>query len=215
MIDADKPRLAEWLTGCAEVYDKTVSQAGIAIWWGILSHFPTEAVDRAFKAHVADPDTGRRMPTPADIVGRITGGSEAAALDAWTKVEGAIRSAGSSRSVVFDDPLIHACLASMGGWVRLCQSDADDMPFRRRDFVAAYKGYRQRNEKPQYPGVLTGRYSGGMLTLIGDHDKARLVFKGGAVPGELSRIALVAMSDAIDDLPRKPQPVLGYIGAPQ
>jgi hypothetical protein len=198
MIDADKPRLAEWLTGCAEVYDKTVSTAGISVWWGILSHFPTDAVDRAFKAHVADPDTGRRMPTPADIVGRIMGGSEAAAAEAWTKVLSVIAPCGWNLNVVFDDPLIHASIAAIGGWKFLTRTPNDQLGYRRHEFMAAYKGWRQRGERPAYPPVMLGQFPKAKATLVGDVTKAKAVFGGGYVPDTLPTLRLVELSESID-----------------
>jgi hypothetical protein len=197
MNEADKPRLAQWLTGCAEVYDRPISEAGLGVWWGILSHFRVEDVDRAFKAHVADPDTGRRMPTPADVVARIAGGSEAAAAEAWSKVL-SVSKCGWSRNVVFDDSLIHAAIASVGGWVALCQSAPEDMNFRRRDFVAAYKGFRQRSEHPEYLPVMLGKYPMAPVTLVGNPERARKVFGGGKVPEDMPRVTLVELAESID-----------------
>ena len=203
MIEDEKPLLATWLTGAAEVYDRPVSAAAMGIWWNILRHYEGRLVERAFKAHIADPDTGRRMPTPADIVGRIMGGSETAAAEAWAKVTSYSHPCGWSRNVVFDDPLIHACIATLGGWLALCETDREDLGYRRRDFVEAYKGFRQRQDKPQYPPVLFGRYPKEKVLLVGDEEKARLVFRGGTLPKDVPARSLEALSDTIDATVRK------------
>lgn len=199
MMDEDRPKLASWLTGCAEVYDKAISEAGIGVWWGIVSHFRAEDVDRAFKAHVADPDTGRRMPTPADIVGRIRGGSEAAAAEAWTKVLSVLGPCGWNLNVVFDDPLIHSSIAAVGGWLALTRTPVEDRGFRRHEFMAAYKGWRQRNEKPAYPPVLLGKFPTAKVTLVGDEAKARAVFGGGQIRQALPTIRLVDLAEAAEE----------------
>lgn len=198
MNEQDRPRLAEWLTGCAEVYDKAISEAGLGVWWGIVSHFRVEDVDRAFKAHVADPDTGRRMPTPADIVGRIRGGSDAAAAEAWTKVLSVIGPCGWNLNVVFDDPLIHASISAIGGWLALTRTPAEDRGYRRHEFMAAYKGWRQRSEHPDYLPVMLGKYPLAPVTLVGNPERARKVFGGGKVPEALPRVRLVELADSID-----------------
>lgn len=203
MTEDDRPLLATWLTSAAEVYGRPVSQAGLGLWWAILRHFDARLVDRAFKAHLADPDTGRHMPTPADIVGRIMGGSETAAAEAWAKVTAYSHPCGWSRNVVFDDPLIHAAIGTLGGWLALCETDRENLGYRRRDFVEAYKGFRQRQEKPAYLPVLFGRYPKEKVFLVGDEEKARLVFRGGTLPKDVPARSLEHLSDTIDETVRK------------
>jgi hypothetical protein len=143
------------------------------------------------------------MPTPADIVGRIMGGSETAAVEAWAKVTAHSHPCGWSKNVVFDDPLIHACVATLGGWITLCETAREDLGYRRRDFVEAYKGFRQRQDKPHYPPVLFGRYPKEKVLLVGDEEKARLVFRGGTLPKDVPARSLEALSDTIDQTVRK------------
>ena len=206
MIEDDRPMLATWLTGVAELYNRPIAHSSIAVWWNILKAFEGRDVDRAFKAHVADPDTGRFMPTPADIVGRIMGGSEAIAADAWTKVERGIRQAGSYATVAFDDCLIHATIEALGGWVRLCESKSDDLHFRRKDFIATYVGFRRRAERPHYPGLLYGRHDARQVTMIGDQVAAQRVIEGGGVFDQTRRFHLLAVSDALHRMKSLPMP---------
>lgn len=44
-----------------------------AIWFRALQRYPLEAVQAAFDAHVRDPQRGRFVPTPADIIAQIEG----------------------------------------------------------------------------------------------------------------------------------------------
>lgn len=205
MTENDRPKLATWLTGCADVYDREVSHAAMSIWWNILKAFDVEAVERAFKAHVADPDTGRFMPTPACIVGRVMGGSEAIAVDAWSKVLRGIKQAGGYRTVAFDDCLIHAVIESLGGWVRLCETRSDELPFRRKDFIATYIGFRRRGERPRYPGLLYGRHDSRDVVLIGDQTSAQRVIEGGGVFDQSRKFHVLAIADALDRIKLLPE----------
>ena len=44
-----------------------------ALYFGILADYPIEAVEAGLKAHMRDPQRGRFMPTPADVVAQIDG----------------------------------------------------------------------------------------------------------------------------------------------
>ncbi len=181
MSPDDRPLLAGWLTAASEMYDKPVSEAAMEVYWTLLKPFPKEAVDRAFKAHFADPDTGSFFPKPADVIRRITAGSEALAYTAWLKVLRAIKTHGASESIAFDDPLIHIAVDAAGGWVRLCMTNERDLERVRADFIRVHTAYRQTGARPAYSGVLYGRYDRNNVTLIGDPERARLTIDGGRV----------------------------------
>lgn len=208
MIEPDRPLLAGWLTAASEVYDKPLSTAAIEVWWNLLRAFPAEKVDRAFKAHIADPDTGRFMPRPADIIARMTIGSEGAANEAWVKAIKAARHHGAGRSVAFDDPLIHACLDALGGWPRFCMMREDDQHFRRLDFVRIYTAHRMRGDKPTYSGVLYGRMETTKVTLIGDEQRCLAVIENGTPMDMTGRIIPLAAVDALTRIGANPRPAI-------
>jgi len=73
MRDADRKRFAAALAGAAEIYGKGVSESAAEIWFAALRDVPIDAYEAAMMRHMRDPDTGRFMPRPADIIAQIRG----------------------------------------------------------------------------------------------------------------------------------------------
>lgn len=132
---------AVWVSTCELISGRTPTDGAVNLCFTVLSRFSITEIRRALSSHLNDPENGRYIPKPADIVRQIEGDTESRALMAWSKVEGAIRSAGAYRSVVFDEPEIMAAISNMGGWIRLCEMLEDELPFRRNEFCKLYKGY--------------------------------------------------------------------------
>lgn len=177
-------RFSMALTACAELYGKTVSEGAMTLWWQALERFDLAQVERAFRLAVESPDTGQFMPRPADIIKRIDGTSADRGLIAWGQVLGAMSRVGAYQSVAFDDPAIHAAIQDLGGWVKLCREESDDLPFVQRRFTDAYRAYVGRPDLP-YPAILQGDHeqvniAGGrggnqLPVFIGDKGKAMVV----------------------------------------
>jgi hypothetical protein len=143
------------MMGIGEIYRSTISKFLTDIYWKSLKHFEWQDVERAFNAHIHNPDCGQFFPKPADIVRFIEGSGETRALQAWSKIEQAIQQIGGYQSVVFDDPFIHAVLENMGGWTKLCSVSFDELPFRCNEFQKRYLGFVQK--KPErHPKHLAG-----------------------------------------------------------
>ncbi|MGQ5524891.1 DUF6475 domain-containing protein [Chitinimonas sp. PSY-7] len=171
-------------------YGKSVSDFTLDVWCAAMEPFDLAAVRMALNRHCVDPDRGQFPPKPADIVRMLQGGgSKDSAALAWAQVDKALRSVGTYPSVVFDDPIIHACITDLGGWTALGQISNDEWPFLGHRFVTLYQGYRLRDALPPYPPVLTGiaeseNSQRGMQSdrpmLIGDPVKAQRVMSGGS-----------------------------------
>lgn len=183
----DRGTFAAMLSAVAAIYGREMSPQVIAIYWAALSAYDLPAVRQALDRHVKNPDSGQFMPKPADVIRMLGGSTQDAALVAWAKVERAIRTVGGYASVVFDDPLIHAVLDEMGGWVRLCDTRTDELPFRAKEFENRYRGFALRREVPPYRARLAGRaetanaalgYDELDLVLIGDEAACRRVMAG-------------------------------------
>lgn len=158
------------------------------IYWQGLKDLDLQAVRHALNTHVQNPDTGQFMPKIADVRRMLGGTTQDSALRAWAKIDKAVRHVGSYASVAFDDPLIHRVLHDMGGWVGLSSKSEDEWPFVAKEFENRYRGYAMRNERPEYPPVLTGiaeaeNVRRGLRSdpprLIGDATKAEAVMQGG------------------------------------
>lgn len=156
MLDTDKKAFTELLRATLDVYGKETSVGVITIWWEALRRFEYAEVRAAFSRYLQNVDTGQFAPKPADIIRVLEGGStEGRALGAWTKVHDAIRLVGSYQSLVFDDPIIHAVVQDMGGWISLCSIQSEEVPFRATEFQKRYRA-AIHNPPRSYPCRLIG-----------------------------------------------------------
>lgn len=175
--------------GITELYGRSASEFAITIWWGALRQYDLAAVRQAFDRHVRNPDSGQFAPKPADLIRMMGGTTQDSALVAWAKVDRALRVVGTYRSVAFDDALVHRVLTEMGGWTALGVKTEKEWPFIAKEFENRYRGYRMRNEHPDYPPVLVGLaeaqnaqagFEGEGPTLIGDQEQAHRVIAFGS-----------------------------------
>lgn len=156
MQQSDFDTFSAMLTAVSELYSKTSSTFAIGLYWNALKDYDLAAVRQAFDRHVRNPDNGQFMPKPADLIRMMSGSTQDGALQAWAKVDKAVRSVGTYADVVFDDPLIHRVVHDMGGWVRIGGHSDDEWPFVGKEFENRYRGYAMRRETPEYQPVLTG-----------------------------------------------------------
>lgn len=179
------------------------------MFYNSVKRFGFDAVKDAFSTHIQNPDNGQWMPKPADIIRAIEGGSKDNSFLAWSKVEQAIGPVGAYQTVVFDDPIIHLVIRDMGGWITLCQGQAEELKFRGNEFKARYQAYMGKTDIPAHPPKLFGlhesenfgkeiEYKQGPV-LIGNHAKAQLVLESGrnkkslelSGPGELQKLITI------------------------
>lgn len=147
----------EGVSGIYSFYDKEINEFALNMWWDVLKKYDLDAVTDAFKRHVINPDSGKWLPKPSDIIRMLQGSSLDAAMVAWSRVDRALRQKGTYVDVVFvGDPLIHRVLHDMGGWIGLGMKKEDEWPFVAREFENRYRAFRERSETPSCPEVLTG-----------------------------------------------------------
>lgn len=166
-----------------------------------LERFSIADVRRAMTHHLNDTGDGRFMPKPADLIRHIEGDTDSRALIAWSKVEDTIRLVGSWQSVVFDDPLIMACLEEMGGWLSMCKTSSDELPFKRQEFTKRYRGYLNR-PPTRHPTHLIGDIEAEAdrlgqkkpdPVLVGDTEAALAVHR----LGDRGKVGMVALGEAL------------------
>lgn len=184
----EKSDFAKLMTAVAELYGKKMSSALLSIYWGALERFCFADIRRAITQHVNNADVGQFIPKPADIVRYLEGDSHTHALQAWSKVESAIRRIGAYDSVAFDDPIINIVIADMGGWGKMCAIATKEMPFRANEFMKRYQGYF-RGCPMNYPKYLRGIFEhtnrvndypeNTISVLVGDELRALSVLKEG------------------------------------
>lgn len=157
MNKSDYRKFEESLAAAASLYGKE-PPAGfvLRLWWDAFASYSIEDFSAGLSRHITNPDSGQWWPKPADIIRCIGGKTSDTSASAWSKVDRAVRTVGTYKTVAFDDPLIHAVLAQMGGWTALGSKTEEEWPFVQRDFEARYRGFATRQIVPEYPAVLTG-----------------------------------------------------------
>lgn len=194
MQQTDRAPFAQLVTDVHAYYRQDCSQFVLSVWWSACEHFDLEQVRRAMTAHAKDADAGRFCPKVADIVRVLQGTRTDRAAIAWGKVHEAIGAVGAYQDVVFDDPAIHAVLEDLGGWPKVCRTEAKEMGFMQHRFCEGHRAYTSRGEF-EYPRRLMGDRSpdheyeakGIPLprpALVGDRAIARKVFEGGTLAGK-------------------------------
>ena len=156
MIEQDEEAFFTLIASVYSFYRRDFSDFAGDVWLSAMKPFDYAAIADAIGRHSVNPDTGKFCPMPADIVQMLQGTTIDSALGAWSKVDRAIRVVGPWRSVVFDDPLIHAVVTEMGGWTMLGNKEEKEWTFLKNEFSNRYRGYRSRSIVPDYPPVLVG-----------------------------------------------------------
>lgn len=151
--------------------------------------FGYDVVKSAFSKHIRTPQSGKWMPSPADIVQIIEGSGQDRSFLAWSKVEKSIPTVGAYETVAFDDPIIHLVIKDMGGWITICQGQQEELKFRGNEFKTRYQSYMGKSSIPAHPPKLFGIHESEnshkmirnkqAVVLIGNHDKAMLVLESG------------------------------------
>jgi len=157
MTPHDREGFAALMTQALAFYRQDASDFALSVWWEACKGFDLEQVRKALTAHAMDPERGQFAPKPADIVRQLQGTHTDRALIAWGRVWEAMQSTGAYQSVDFGDPIVHAAIVDMGGWVSLCRIDLDDLPFVQKRFCDAYRTYSARG-KPDAPLRLAGEH---------------------------------------------------------
>lgn len=142
MRNEDREALTAMLAKVMSVYSKQITTGFVDIFFDALSGYDLESVRRGLNAHVQNPDSGQFPPKPADIVRLIDGTSADQGMQAWSRVDKAVRRVGPYQSIVFDDPIVHRVLEEMGGWIKLCNSPSEeDYKFQGLEFARRYRAY--------------------------------------------------------------------------
>lgn len=203
MIDTKEQRaeFAGLLYGLADVYNRPLGEQGVLLYWAALQPYPFEDIRKAAERHINDGERGRFMPLVSDFTRYLSGEVSQRAEQAWRKVHDAVRHYGTGRSVCFDDKAIHAALKDIGGFKRLCVEKSETMPFRQREFVAAYSHYEGQENYP-YPAMFVGEGYKPELVLVGDRQKAIAVNK---------QARALANQSAAEDFPTEVTQLVGNV----
>lgn len=181
------------LQGVHDFYGKDMTDFAGSVWLEACRTFSPEQVSKALSAHLMDPEKGQYMPKPADVVRQLQGTQTDRALMAWGKALDAMQRIGAYSDVCFDDGLIHVVIEDIGGWVKLCRTNYEELPHTQRRFCDSYRAYSRRGDV-EYPSRLIGetsvanqRYGCWVKpALIGNVEKAQRVLESGGPAKSLS-----------------------------
>lgn len=196
MNDQDKVEFAKVWTAAYQMYSKEATKPVLSMAFNSLRNYSIEDIRRGLSAHMRNPDTGQYAPKPADVIKHIGGNSQSAAGEAWAKVDYAVRCVGPWRSVVFDDPKIHAALERLGGWQKVANTDGKEYPHLQNHFLKLYQGFTVQPPATfpckligtaEHENSLSDSFTRGRQleepALIGNPEKARSVYQGGSAQG--------------------------------
>ena len=83
MNEAEKAKFTAAVVGLAGFYGAELNKMSLAIYWDTLREHELEALQEAMRCHVKDPDHGRFMPKPADIIRHLPADRIMGADAAW------------------------------------------------------------------------------------------------------------------------------------
>jgi hypothetical protein len=128
------------MKGFFESRNMTMSADAIRMWVMALADLPIEQIEFAVMDFVR---RGTDFPTPAAIRKHALDADGLSDSDrsivAWDCVRKAISSAGSYRTVDFEDKVINATIRQMGGWVSLCNTPPAELKWVGKDFCKRYE----------------------------------------------------------------------------
>lgn len=182
------------ITDVLKFYRQDTTPFTLEVWWQACQRFDLDQVRRALTGHAMDAERGVFAPKPADIVRKLEGTSTDRAMLAWGKALNAMQRVGAYSDVVFDDPAIHAAIEDLGGWPKVCRAETKDMSYLQHRFCESHRAYTESGAF-DYPRILMGDRSPDDMfakkglkppkpAVIGETEKARLVYKGGSVGGK-------------------------------
>ena len=164
-MESDLKQFAKIMSVLGELYSKPLSEILIEIYWRVLKNYSLQEIKAVVYSYINHENEGSFMPKPADIIRHIHQQEKQKALDAWSKVENAIRQVGRYNSISFDDQLIHFVIKKMGGWIKLCSYTTYQMPTIAHDFIKEYTDCLQ-NLPDDIPQFIKGVFDQGDIVKI-------------------------------------------------
>lgn len=152
----DEAKFNEGMAILCEMFGREANKFLLKGYFMVLKDLSNEQFEHAI-THVMGSHKFSKMPLPAEIKEQVLGKSEDMALLALDKLQKAMSKKGKYASVCFDDPLIHACVSSLGGWIKLCSMELEEWKWVKKDFERLYKAFASNPEaKIQIPDHLPG-----------------------------------------------------------
>ena len=135
---------AEQLAALYSFYGAELTEFAGRIWLQSTRDISDEQFDRAIQMHIEDPQRGRWLPKPADIIGAINGDKDEASLIAWGRIIEAARAGGARIGL---DEAASSALRDIGGMAAVQRSDESQNSYLQRRFCDSFKAYSARERR--------------------------------------------------------------------
>ena len=197
--------LATALAPMVTLIGKPMTREQIQAWHLMLDDLDVATVRRGVISTMRDyqyagfPPVGVVRKNCGATIGNIT--SQDRATIAWATVKAAVATHGGFATVAFDDPITTATIKALGGWVRVCDTEAGEAfdVWLKKDFEKTYSALMVAGVNAEQTQPLAGLCD--IANGAGGHDEresVRVVSTGlpnvpkHLVRGEQKRPALVA-----------------------
>lgn len=151
----DRAAFGEAIGALTAAFQKEPTKPLLLGYWLGLRDLDLSTVQKAVALGIRD---SKFMPPPAAL--REFAGDEPVGVRcvrAWDAVKRAIREHGAYQSISFDDPAVNAAIRSLGGWVKICSLDSEELDkWTRKDFEKVYSGFSQHGVAPESARYLDG-----------------------------------------------------------
>ena len=139
MSESENKRLVTAIAILAASFNRVQDDALFRAYdWG-LEDIPIDDIETGVRRAIREWESSF-MPTPAELrelAGVLNPASRG--IIAFQAVKLAIKKFGGYQSVEFDDPVIHATILNLGGWLRVSNLDSEEFDkWFRRDFERVY-----------------------------------------------------------------------------
>jgi hypothetical protein len=141
----NKTKFLKFMTTISEVFDKTLSETLMDVYWKALEPFTDEQCEKAFNEVIV---SSRFFPKPVDIIEKMQ--REDKATEAWVQVLKAMQHVGISEIPTFHDPAINSAIEAMGGWMQLASMEIEDRRWQRKEFEDLYPVMKRGNNQSAY-----------------------------------------------------------------
>lgn len=138
MENKDKKEFFKIIAGLGEMFGKTISDTLYELYWQALKDLSFEDFNKTANSLG---QTTKFFPKPVEFRDQVLPDIAAQASLAYAKLEKAFTQAGVYKTVVFDDPVIHAVVENLGGWVSYCNLPDEELKWYRKDFEKKYQDF--------------------------------------------------------------------------
>lgn len=178
----EKPKFLELLAGLSEMFDKTMSESLVDIYWSALREYSLDDFKRAVN-NIIKTKTFNKFPLTGEFIEFINPPEDMEfraerGLKEWID---AYCDRGIYENVEFKDPVVTLVCQYFGGWVAICNAFPRygierDKEFWYRNFKKLYMGYAKRQLPDEMPKMIgLHEVSNADKGLLSESDRQKLL----------------------------------------